>query len=326
MAAAGASTSWASRPGPAVLPTPHDDLPTPGPKSSAVRNVTGRARTCWRIGAFCFHASRLTLTTATTAAARRAAKTVEQRRTRTTRRGPPAIEIIFPPLPPPRRAGQRLESHDQNELRLEHQEGLSAATATGPDCVSDTSAQQNLINYAQELATPPPGPVAPDTNIRSSAVPSSIVLSVMQPIDDNSFLFPNDTVSRDFDVVIPDIAKNKINALEFQIYVLYARTTRLTLGNSYQSVVSDFASCAHDEQSSWFIDQSALVRFTRGAQIIFSNWCADLVYPHINWGVYGAPGVHDSMKVKTAIGAAIGVERSSRNDIFVLPQNTVPSR
>jgi hypothetical protein len=192
--------------------------------------------------------------------------------------------------------------------------------------VSDASAQQNLINYAQDLATPPPGPLAPDTNIRSSAVPGSMVLSVMQPIDNNSYLFPNDTVSRDFDVVVPDIAKNKIYALEFEIYVLYARTTRLTLGTSYRPVIADFASCAHDEQSSWYIDQSALVRFTRGAQKIFSNWCADLASPHINWGVYGARGVHDSVNVKNEIGASIGVERSSRNDIFVLPPNAAPSR
>jgi hypothetical protein len=191
--------------------------------------------------------------------------------------------------------------------------------------VSDTGAQQNLANYAQDLTNPSPGPVAPNPNIRSSGVPSSTVLTVMQPVDNDSFLFPNDTYSRDFDVVIPDIVKNKITALEFQIYVLYARTTRLTLGTGFKPEVKDLKSCAYDEQSYWSINQSALVRFTRGAQIIYSSWCADLASPDISWGVYGAPGVHDSANVKEVISADIDVVRSARNEIFVLPQHA-PSR
>lgn len=192
--------------------------------------------------------------------------------------------------------------------------------------VSDAMAQQNLANYAHDLATPPPGPITPDPNIRSSGATNSMVLAVMQPIGNNSFLFPNDTVSRDFDVVIPDIAKNRITALEIEIYVLYARTTRLTLGSGFRPRVADSTSCPHEEQASWYLNQSALVRFTRGTQIIYSNWCADLPSPYISWGVQGARGVHDSANVKKVIGADVDVERSSRNDIFVLPQAAVPGR
>jgi hypothetical protein len=185
--------------------------------------------------------------------------------------------------------------------------------------VSSTGTQQNLTNYAQDLVTPPSSPIAPDANIRSDELQENTILSIMQPITNSSYLFPSDTLSRNFDVVIPGITKNKIVALEFEIYTLYARTTRLTLGTRFRPIMADFPFYAHDVQSSWSINQSALVRFTRGAQVLYSNWCADLAAPSVGWDVQGAAGVHNSVYAEKAIKADIDVEHSSRNNIFVLP-------
>jgi hypothetical protein len=181
--------------------------------------------------------------------------------------------------------------------------------------VSSTAAQQNIDKYAQDLATPPAG-VAPNPNIGSSGNPSSAILAVMRPVNNDSFMFPNDILSRDVTVVVPE---SNITALEIELYVLYARTTRLTLGTSFRPVVINVPFCAQDVQSSWFINQSALVRYTRGAQIFYSNWCASATDPFIGWGIQAAGGTADTRKQVNEIGNDIGIERASRNEIFVLP-------
>jgi len=181
--------------------------------------------------------------------------------------------------------------------------------------VSNTAAQQNIDKYAQDLATPPAG-VTPNPNIGSSGNPSSVILDVMRPVNNDSFMFPNDILSRDITVVVPE---SNVRALEIELYILYARTTRLTLGTSFQPVVISTSFCAHDEQSSWFINQSALIRYTRGAQIFYSNWCASATDPFIGWGIQGVRGTTDTPKEVNEIANDIGIERASRNEISVLP-------
>ena len=185
--------------------------------------------------------------------------------------------------------------------------------------VSNTAAQQNINNYAQDLVTPPPaGAPQPNPNIGSSGNASSMILTVLQPINNDSYLYPNDTITHVFDVVIPAIPKNKIEALQVEIHVLYARSTRLILGTYYGSRVVSGAFCSHDERSAWFINQSALIRFTRGAQVFYSHWCTDLPNPSVDWGVQTAIAPFETPKTQAKIGADIGVRNSSRNEIFVL--------
>lgn len=69
-------------------------------------------------------------------------------------------------------------------------------------------------------------------------------------MDNASYLFPNDISYREFDVVIPKTTRGNIVALEIQMTVLYARTTRLVLGTAYRPTLQDFPACSHDEQSS----------------------------------------------------------------------------
>lgn len=181
--------------------------------------------------------------------------------------------------------------------------------------VSSDAAQQNLDKYAQDLAVNPNGAAPPNPNIGSSGNPTAALLTVMRPVNNDSFLFPNATLSREFVVVVPE---RNIAALDIELNFLYARTTRLTLGSSFSPAVISPSFCAHDEQSSWFITQSALVRYTRGAQRFFSNWCASASDPLIGWGIQGAGGATDTQKEMDEIGNAIGIEHSSRNEIFAL--------
>ena len=169
---------------------------------------------------------------------------------------------------------------------------------------SDT-AQYNINNYAKDLfiknATAT-WAAAPDPNIGTSGNGQPKILTIIQPIGNNSDLHPNDTVGREFDVVIPPIPPNKVVALEVQWHVLYARSTRLTLGHYYGS--SPYTSskyCRYYEQSAWFINQSALVRFTRGAQIFYSVWCTDLQYPSVYASIQASTRPFETQKVQAEI-------------------------
>jgi len=189
-----------------------------------------------------------------------------------------------------------------------------------PRTVSGAAAQRNIENYARELAAPSPaGPPLLNPNIGSSGSVTREILTVLQPMDNNSYLYPDDTFSFDFGVVIPAIQKANIEALEVGIHVVYARSTRLTLGSYYGSTLVSYRSCHHDEQSVWGINQSALVRFTRGAQLFYSHWCADIHNPTVSWAVQATRSPYDTPKVRDEIGADIGVRTSSRNEIFLLP-------
>ena len=193
-----------------------------------------------------------------------------------------------------------------------------------PDFVSGTAAQTNINNYAQDLFTQPAGSAVPNPNIgtdgKKQATILTKILTIIQPIGNNSDLHPNDTVSREFDVVIPPIPKGNTVALEVLWHVLYARSTRLTLGTYYgSSFHTSSAYCRDYERSAWSINQSALVRFTRGAQIFYSFWCTDLSYPTVQWSVQTASKPHETRKVRQEIGTDIGVSGSNREEIIVLP-------
>ncbi len=175
-------------------------------------------------------------------------------------------------------------------------------------------AQQQMSVYAGSLARQQSagGSAAiQNPNIQFDDGQSGVVLKILRPIDDNSYLFSNDTFSHYFDVVIPE---SNIVALDVEIYVQYARVTRLTLSGNYPPAIKSSRSCPDDERSAWNVNQSALVRFTHGNQVLYSYWCADPANPSINSDIVGA----DSPKAEGDIASTISVTTSTRDEEFVL--------
>lgn len=109
----------------------------------------------------------------------------------------------------------------------------------------------------------------------------SRILGTLKPIYDNSLLFPNAAYSSVFLVSVPDPG---IEALHFEIMLDYARTTGLTLGNPV-STQEHLRSCPGGKSFEWPIEESELRSFTEGAQVLYSDWCADSKVP-------GGPFVH----------------------------------
>lgn len=194
--------------------------------------------------------------------------------------------------------------------------GLEYTSSGRQGAISSKAAQERAAAYAASLAERPSKSAAiPNPNIEFTGSLKTTTLTILRPIDNDSYLFPDDEYAREFDVVIPN---KQIVALQVKLYVLSARTTRLSLGSRLVSAPKNLDTCSNDEQSGWYVNESALVRFTRGAQILYSDWCADLGDPYITWDVATPPGTHDSPGAENSIGANIDVINSSRDDIFVL--------
>jgi hypothetical protein len=119
-----------------------------------------------------------------------------------------------------------------------------------------------------------------------------------------------------FVVVVP---RRDIRALDVKFALEYARANRIILGPAMQAEPMSFPSCNHDERFEWGIDEDALHRFTTGTYIFYSDWCADLSDPHIDVGIMGTRGTHESTAAERAIKTHFGVYYSSRDETFVLP-------
>jgi hypothetical protein len=194
--------------------------------------------------------------------------------------------------------------------------GLEYTSSTQVGATSKAEAQKRTKGYAASLAKRPGTSAAiPNPNVAISGQPTVTTLTILRPIENDSSLFPDDAYSREFDVVVPS---RQIIALEVKLYVLFARTSRLSLGPSLYSATKRIDGCPNDDQSAWYINESALVRFTRGAQLLYSDWCADLGDPFITWSVGTPPGTHDSPGAEDSVASGIDVINSSRDDIFVL--------
>lgn len=179
--------------------------------------------------------------------------------------------------------------------------------------LNDTARQQ-MSAYAGSLArqqSADGSAAVQNPNIQFYGGRSGVVLTILRPINDNSYLFSDDTFSHYFDVVIPD---SNIVALDVEINVEYARVTRLTLGSHYPPAIKPSPSCPDDEWSAWNVNQSALVRFTHGRQMLYSYWCADPANPSISSDVVGP----DSPKAEGGIASNISVTTSTRDEEFVL--------
>jgi hypothetical protein len=194
--------------------------------------------------------------------------------------------------------------------------GLEYSSSIKAGATSKAQAQKRTKGYATSLAKRPGTSAAiPNPNVAINGQPTATTLTILRPIENDSSLFPDDAYSREFDVVVPNL---KIIALQVKLYVLFARTSRLSLGPSLYSETKDIDGCPNDDQSAWYINESALVRFTRGAQLLYSDWCSDLGDPFITWAVGTPPGTHDSPGAEDSVASGIDVINSSRDDIFVL--------
>jgi len=125
--------------------------------------------------------------------------------------------------------------------------GLSYASGK-PNAVCNDAAERYLIDYARAQA-------GSNSDVRFGGTESSTVLAVLRPIDNASYLFPDDIYTHDFVVVIPETG---FAALTVRILVQYVRTTRIVLGSELHSQPVPPRRCKHGERHSWGIDQSAL--------------------------------------------------------------------
>jgi len=104
---------------------------------------------------------------------------------------------------------------------------------------------------------------------------SRILGTPLMAISRNSLLFPNAAYSSVFLVSVPDPG---IEALHFEITLYYARTTGLALGRPI-SIQEHLRSCPGGKSFEWPIEESELRSFTEGAQVLYSDWCADSKVP-----------------------------------------------
>jgi hypothetical protein len=82
--------------------------------------------------------------------------------------------------------------------------------------ISDAEAQRRAYSYAASLTGRSSGKSAavPNPNVRFDGTLKSTALTILQPVNSDSYLFPDDTYSRDFDVVIPS---RRIGALDVKL-------------------------------------------------------------------------------------------------------------
>jgi hypothetical protein len=149
---------------------------------------------------------------------------------------------------------------------------------------------------------------------KKSMVQKITVLRSLQPIQNNDFLFPNDTYSYDFLVVVTDPG---IEALNFGLTLYYARTTGLEFRNPILTQ-EHLWPCPDGKQFEWPIEESELRNFTEGPQVLYSDWCAG---PK----VLGDPSVNVRMgtpATESAMGSLINV--SSRDYTLTLGGESNP--
>jgi len=180
--------------------------------------------------------------------------------------------------------------------------GLSY-TSGKPNALSNDATERHLIAYATAQA-------GSNSDIRFGGTENSTLLAVLRPINNDSYLFPDDIYTHDFVVVIPETG---FAALTVRILVQYVRTTRIVLGAELPPQPVPPRGCKHGERYSWDIDQSALRTFTTGALQLNSYWCADLADPFIAYGISGVAG-HESPAEQQAIANRLGIYSSSRTE------------
>jgi hypothetical protein len=204
---------------------------------------------------------------------------------------------------------------ENTPVGMEYTFGVGPAASTGAKIVQ--------FNFTWQVA----GSV-PAIDLNSMLVVSginypndrSVVLRVTQPIQDNSFVFPGDRYTSSFAVAI---TKPWINALQVRLVVDYARAAWLTLGAERETPAEvSMRSCPQDYQTVWYVQESALRRFTQGTQVVYTDWCDGAKDPtaFIDAGVAGLRGNHMVYGgYPTFVGSDLGILHSIRNETLLLP-------
>jgi hypothetical protein len=187
--------------------------------------------------------------------------------------------------------------------------GISYASGRWESPLSDSLAQQRMINYADNQSANP--------DIRFSGTPEATTLAVQRPIRSSAFMFPGQTYTDDFVVIVPD---PQVKVLTVSILFQYVRSTRVVFGNELPSRQKSLSTCPDNEdvRSYWNIDQSALRTFTNGSLILYSDWCASLSHPSIDFGILGAHN-NETPAEQQSLAASLGAYTSSRDETFVIP-------
>lgn len=101
------------------------------------------------------------------------------------------------------------------------------------------------------------------------------VLAATTLIEDGSQLAPGGTSVRSFVVVVP---RYNFKSLAIEQSIVYGSNQRLVLTANeplYGPITKVADGCTHDVQRRWALRESELRSFTRGQQILVTNWCAD---------------------------------------------------
>ena len=170
--------------------------------------------------------------------------------------------------------------------------------------MEDTGSVPNVVLASMVVATV--------TNYqKGDPRPKTTFLDNFRPISNDAFLFPDETYSFDHTETITEPG---VNVLQFQLTVIFARTTWLTLG--VPRTTKDQPCGPYSTQSVSDIGESHLRQFTQGNQVIFSDWCP--------WNTVsaGISGIRDGKLVPTyypyPIGSDLGLRVSSRYYELVL--------
>jgi hypothetical protein len=187
--------------------------------------------------------------------------------------------------------------------------GISYASGRWRSPLPDSLAQQRLVSYADGLSSNP--------DIRFKGTPKITLLAVQRPIRNASFLFPGQTDIDDFVVVVPD---RSIKALTVAIQFEYVRSPRIVFGNELPFREKTLSTCPgnEDERFYWNIDQSALRTFTNGSLVLYSDWCANLSHPFIDFGILGANN-NETLAEQQSLAASLGAYTVTRSETFVIP-------
>jgi hypothetical protein len=142
-------------------------------------------------------------------------------------------------------------------------------------------------------------------------------LAVTKLIRDGSQILPGARYSRNMLVAIPRVSFHAVTIKEL---LFYASTTRLTLVSnkpSYGTVVTEEPGCTHTVRREWQLRESEFRTFSRGHQVLVTNWCADLQRQRASAFVRNE--ANSSPGTRTRNDRLYGVHRSERIEELALP-------
>ena len=154
-------------------------------------------------------------------------------------------------------------------------------------------------------------------NVDYGGSESRTLLTVGWVFTDGSHVFPGVEVTDPIVVALPSPG---FRQLDVRIQYDYARETQVIFKRPYAGpVLKHEFNCRDDIQSGWYLRESELIRFTRGTQVVTTNWCAQPGSERVFSDVFGPPGSHISGAEVSHNDHAYGLNSSLRFDMFVLP-------